>query len=74
MKQETRIAKGYTQLETIMESIEGTKKGLWLTCPKKLRYVYLTFERIPIVNVGLAKHEFHSFSEAINYILEFLYN
>lgn len=74
MKQQTTIIKGYAQLEKLMESIEGTKKGLWLTCPDKARYVYLTLERVPVVNVGLVEHEFHSLSEANNYIMEFLYN
>ena len=74
MREETKIVKGYAHLVEIMESREGSKKGLWLTCPDKLRYVYLTFDRTPIVNVGLAKHKFDSFSEAINYIVEFLYN
>lgn len=74
MNQETKIIEGYDQLEGIMESIEGTDKGLWLTCPEKLRYLYLTFDRVPKVNAGLCEHEFHSVSETINYVLEFLYN
>ena len=74
MKNDATIIKGYDQLERVMKSIEGTTKGLWLTCPDKLRYAYLTFSRVPIVNVGLAKHEFNSLSEANNYIIEFLYN
>ena len=73
MEQEI-IIKGYDQLEGVMETIEGTKKGLWLTCPDKLRYAYLTFKRVPIVNVGLAEHRFNSSSEANNYIIEFLHN
>lgn len=68
------IIKGYNHLEKVMESIEGSKRGVWLTCPEKLRYVYLTFKRLPVVNVGLAKHKFNSLSEANNYIIEFLYN
>ncbi len=74
MQQQTVTVKGYTQLEGVMELIEGTRKGLWLTCPNKLRYLYLTFDRVPVVNAGLCKHEFASVSETINYVLEFLYN
>jgi len=74
MREQTIIIKGYDQLEKVMESIEGSKRGVWLTCPDKLRYAYLTFNRVPIVKVGLAKHRFNSLSEANNYIIEFLYN
>ena len=74
MRQETQVIEGYDQLEGVMESIEGTDKGLWLTCLDKQRYLYLTFDRVPVINAGLCKHEFTSVSETINYVLEFLYN
>ena len=74
MNNEATIIKSYSQLEEVIKSIEGKQMGLWLTCPDKYRYVYLTFDRRPVVNVGLAEHEFNSLSEANNYIIEFLYN
>ena len=74
MKQETVTIEGYTQLESVMELIEGTTRGVWLTCPDEQRYLYLTFDRVPVINAGLCKHEFKSVSETINYVLEFLYN
>jgi len=74
MNNDATIIKGYDQLEKVMEGMEGTDKGLWLTCPDKQRYLYLTFDRVPVINAGLCKHEFTSVSETINYVLEFLYN
>ena len=67
------IVIGYDGIEKALKEVEGEKEGIWIG-EVSGRWVHATVDRTILVNVGLAKHEFHSFSGAINYITEFLFN
>lgn len=68
-----KIVIGYDSIEKALQSVQGEKDGIWIGSASG-RWVYAIVGRGIWVNVGLAEHEFHSYSEAINYITEFLFN
>lgn len=68
-----RTVVGYDGIEKALKEVEGEAEGIWIG-EASGRWVYAIVDRGIFVNVGLAKHEFRSFSEAINYITEFLFN
>ena len=68
-----RTVVGYDGIERVLKEAEGEAEGIWIGSASG-RWVHVVVNRGVFVNVGLAKHEFHSFSEAINYITEFLFN
>lgn len=67
------IVMGYDGIEKALKEVEGEKEGIWIG-EASGRWVHATVDRGVFVNVGSAKHEFRSFSEAINYITDFLFN
>jgi len=71
---EQRIVKGYDGIEKALERAENTREGIWIGSKGNSRWIFATVDRSILVNVGLARHEFHAFDEAINYITEFLFN
>ncbi|MCK4759805.1 MAG: hypothetical protein KAT69_07120 [Candidatus Aminicenantes bacterium] len=68
-----KIVLGYDGIEKALQSVEGKRDGVWIGSASG-RWIYATVDRKIWVNVGLAEHTFNSFSEAINYITEFLFN
>ena len=70
---EKRTVVGYDGIEKALQDVEGNVDGIWIG-NEMGRWVYVIVNRSVYVNVGLAEHTFHSFSEAINYITEFLWN
>ena len=72
----TFIVKGYSDIESALVESQDKSIGVWIGESDKAlgRWVYVTVNRGVFVNVGPTIHKFHSFSEAINYITEFLFN
>ena len=68
-----RTVIGYDGIEKALQEVEGNIEGIWIGNASG-RWVYAIVNRRIYVNVGLAEHTFNSFSEAINYITEFLFN
>ena len=73
-KKEQRVVKGYDDIEKALRRAEDTGEGIWIGSEEMGRWVFAYVGRSILVNVGMARHEFHAFDKAINYITEFLFN